>query len=47
MSGYFEGIVGNLELINTFYPGWTMRLYHDFDSGELIAKVSINNYCKK
>ena len=29
VKGYFEGIQGNLELLTTFYPGWTLRLYHE------------------
>ena len=29
-KGYFEGIKGNLDLIEKYYPGWDMRLYCDF-----------------
>ena len=39
ISGYFEGIVRNLEAMPVYYPGWVMRLYHDFDDDDPIAKV--------
>ena len=39
ISGYFEGIVRNLEAMPVYYPGWVMRLYHDFDDDDRIAKV--------
>ncbi len=35
-KGYFDGIVGNLQLMPTFYPGWTMRLYFDLDADDPI-----------
>ena len=38
-SGYFEGIVGNLELMPTYYPGWIMRLYYDLDDKDPITQV--------
>ncbi len=41
IKGYFEGIVGNLELMRTFYPGWTMRLYFDLDDSHPAKKVHI------
>ena len=37
--GYFEGIVGNLELMSTYYPGWIMRLYYDLDDKDPITQV--------
>ena len=37
-KGYFKGIIGNLELIPKFYPGWIMRLYHDLDENDPILK---------
>lgn len=37
-KGYFEGIVGNLELMNQFYPGWIMRLYYDLDKTDPVFK---------
>ena len=40
ISGYFEGIVGNLELMPVYYPGWTMRLYYDLDDRDPITKVN-------
>ena len=39
ISGYFEGIVGNLELMPLYYPGWVMRLYYDLDDRDPITKV--------
>ena len=37
--GYFEGIVGNLELMPIYYPGWVMRLYYDLDDNDPITEV--------
>ena len=37
--GYFDGIVGNLNLLDQYYKGWKIRLYHDFDAGNAIWKV--------
>ena len=39
LLGYFEGIVGNLELMPTYYPGWIMRLYYDLDDNDPITQV--------
>ena len=39
LLGYFEGIRKNLELMPIYYPGWVMRLYHDLDPTDFIAKV--------
>ena len=39
ISGYFEGIVGNLQLMPIYYPGWVIRLYHDFRSDDPVMKV--------
>ena len=30
-KGYMDGIAGNLNLMEKFYPGWVMRLYFDLD----------------
>ena len=30
-KGYMEGIAGNLNLMEKFYPGWVMQLYFDLD----------------
>ena len=30
-KGYFDGIAGNLNLMEKFYPGWVMQLYFDLD----------------
>ena len=39
VSGYFEGIMENLELMPVYYPGWVMRLYYDLDDSDPISKV--------
>ena len=39
ISGYFEGIVGNLQLMPIYYPGWVIRLYHDIRSDDPVMKV--------
>ena len=31
---YFSGIKTNLELSIQYYPGWTVRLYHDIQHGD-------------
>ena len=38
-SGYFEGIVGNLDLMSTYYPGWVMRVYYDLEANDPITQV--------
>ena len=40
VKGYFEGIVGNLELMPIYYPGWVMRVYYDLDDDDPITQVS-------
>lgn len=37
-KGYFEGIVGNLEIMPHFYPGWVMRLYFDLSKDDPVMK---------
>ena len=37
--GYFEGIVGNLELMPIYYPGWVMRVYYDLENEDPILHV--------
>ena len=37
--GYFEGIVGNLELMPIYYPGWIMRVYYDLEDEDPITNV--------
>jgi hypothetical protein len=37
-KGYFEGIIGNLELMPKYYPGWIMRLYYDLDKTDPVLK---------
>ena len=39
ISGYFEGIVGNLQLMPIYYPGGVIRLYHDIRSDDPVMKV--------
>jgi len=41
-KGYFEGIVGNLELLPKYYPGWVMRLYYDLDKNDPV----FNDLCQ-
>ncbi len=41
-KGYFQGIVGNLELMPTFYPGWIMRLYFDLEEEDPVKKARGN-----
>ena len=38
-AGYFEGIVGNLDLMSTYYPGWVMRVYYDLEDNDPITQV--------
>jgi len=45
-KGYFEGIVGNLELMPKFYPGWTMRLYYDLDKKDPVLKDLCDLACR-
>ncbi len=45
-KGYFEGIVGNLELMPKYYPGWTMRLYYDLDKSDPVFKDLCELACK-
>ncbi len=33
-KGYFEGILDNLKLMPSRYPGWIMRLYFDLDKND-------------
>ena len=33
-KGYMDGIAGNLNLMEKFYPGWIMRLYFDLNGEE-------------
>ena len=39
-EGFLEGIVGNLELMSIYYPGWVMRLYYDIEDGDPIIQVT-------
>ena len=39
IKGYFEGIIGNLELMPIYYPGWVMRVYYDLEDEDPISKV--------
>ena len=41
-AGYFNGVVGNVELMRTVYPEWVMRLYVSKDK---LDNVTINTIC--
>ena len=45
-KGYFEGIVGNLELMPKYYPGWVMRLYYDLNKKDPVFKDLCELACK-
>ena len=45
-KGYFKGIVGNLELMPKYYPGWTMRLYYDLEKKDPILKDLCDLACR-
>lgn len=45
-KGYFEGIIGNLELVPKLYPGWTMRLYYDLDKKDPVLKDLCDLACR-
>ena len=43
-SGYFRGIIDNLELMRTLYPDWVMRLYvsrHKMDNATIATLCDI------
>ena len=44
-KGYMDGIAGNLNLLEKFYPGWIMRLYFDL-SGEEGLNATVNPLLK-
>ena len=44
-KGYMDGIAGNLNLLEKFYPGWIMRLYFDL-SGEEGLNSTVNPLLK-
>ena len=39
---YFQGVADNLARVKEFYPGWTMRVYHNFDRDS----VSLKSLCQ-
>ena len=41
-SGYFRGILDNLAMMETNYPGWVMRLYV---SSARLSKESVRTIC--
>jgi len=46
-TGYFQGIIGNLDLMDILYPGWIMRLYVsnsklDEDSMITLCRIQCN-----
>ena len=46
MKGYVDGIKSNLQLMSKYYPGWTMRLYVDFDDNDPIFQDLCILACK-
>ena len=34
---YFKGILENAQVLNDFYPAWTIRLYHDLEKSDPIS----------
>ena len=45
-KGYMEGIAGNLDLMEKFYPGWIMRLYFDLHGEEGGQNSTVNPLLK-
>ena len=43
---YFRGVKENLDLVATFYPGWTVRLYHDLDPEDPLMDTLCSYLCK-
>lgn len=42
---YFPGIWANLFLAKKYYPGWTVRLYHDLDDSDPKSKLLCHLAC--
>ena len=45
VKGYFAGIKGNLDLMEKYYPGWTMRLYFDLPPESGMMKTLCKYAC--
>lgn len=45
-SSYFKGIRLNLKGVEQFYPGYTMRLYHNADESQTGFKELCDIYCQ-
>ena len=45
IKGFLEGILGNLELMPKYYPGWIMRLYTDYDIEDPIYRKLCDLAC--
>ena len=43
---YYNGIYKNYKAIQDFYPGWTMRLYHDLDQNNPQSKEICEFACR-
>ena len=41
-SGYWKGIVENLEVLELHYPGWVVRLYV---SEDLVSRAALTELC--
>ena len=41
-SGYWKGIVENLEVLELHYPGWVVRLYV---SEDLVGRAALGELC--
>jgi hypothetical protein len=44
-KGYFEGLIENLKLMTSQYPGWIMRLYFDVDKNDPLMNALCNLAC--
>ena len=44
-KGYYEGIAANLNILPIHYPGWIMRLYHNFDKSSPVFEEICNLAC--
>ncbi len=41
-KGYFDGLIENLNLMPSRYPGWIMRLYFDVDKNDPLMNALCN-----
>ena len=45
-KGYIEGIRGNIEIMDKFYPGWIMRLYYDLEPSDPVMDEVCQLVCQ-